>query len=56
MADLLANVAMDTTDSIQVHSSTEHGVALEATVFLDNDVNNWLGKFQAEQLELQALR
>ena len=55
MADQLANIAMDTTDSIQVDSSTEHKVVLEATAFLDNDANHWLEASQAEHHELQGL-
>ena len=54
MAYRLANIAMDTTDSIQVDSSTEHTVVLEATAFIDNDVNHWLEASQAEHHELQG--
>ena len=54
MADRLANIAMDTTDLIQIDSSTEYSVALEATSFLDNDVNHWLEASQAENHEPQG--
>ena len=47
---------MDTTDSIQVDSSTGHRVVLEATAFLGNDVNHWLEASQAEHHELQGPR
>ena len=48
MADRMANIAMDTEASIQVHASTEAGVVKEAAAFLDNDVNHWLEASQAE--------
>ena len=54
MDDRLANIAMDTTDSIQVDSSTEQRVVLEATAFLENDVNHWLEASQEEHHELQG--
>ena len=54
MADRLANIAMDATDSIQVDFSTEHRVVLEATAFLDSDVNHWLEASQAKHHELQG--
>ena len=40
MGDRLANIAMDTEASIQVHASSEQGVVTEASAFHNNDVNH----------------
>ena len=50
----MANIAMDTGASIQVHASVEADVVKEATAFLDNDVNYWLEASQAEYYEPQG--
>ena len=51
MADRLANIAMKTEVSIQVHASAKAGVVKAATTFLDNDVQHWLEALQAEYHE-----
>ena len=48
MADRLANIAMDTGASIQVHASSDRSVMKEATTSLDNDVKHWLEASHAE--------
>ena len=49
MSDRLANIAMDTGDSIQVGASLDQCVIKEATDFLDDDVNHWLEASHADQ-------
>ena len=52
MADRLANIAMDTRASIQVHASSDHVVVKAATAFLDNDVNHWLETSHTEHIDI----
>ena len=52
----MANLAMDTGASIEVHVSSDHGTVKEAMPFLDNDVYHWLEASQAEHHELQVPR
>ena len=52
MADRLANIAMDTRASIQVHASSDHVVVKAATAFLDNDVNHWLETSHIEHIDI----
>ena len=54
MADRLANIAMDTKDSIQAYASGGSRAVLETTAFLDNDVNHWLEASHAELQDLQG--
>ena len=37
--------------SIQVHASSDQGVVKEATIFLDNDVNQWLEASHTEHYD-----
>ncbi|CAI5704132.1 unnamed protein product [Peronospora farinosa] len=54
MADRMANIAMDTGASIQVHASAGEGIVMEASAFLDHDVNHWMEVSQAEHHESQG--
>lgn len=48
MADRLANFAVDSCTSVQVHLPSDHRVVKEVATFLDSDVHRRLANFHNE--------
>ena len=54
MADQLANISMDTGNSVQAHASSNHGLLQMATTFLDSDVNYWLETCRTDKYVIKS--
>ena len=53
-ADRVANIAMDTCASVQVHPPSDRSIVTEIAAFLDNDVNHWLETSMDEHSDLSG--
>ena len=54
MADRVANIAMDTCTSVQVHTPSDCRIVKDVAAFIDNDVNHWLKTSMDEHPDLRG--
>ena len=54
MADRVANIAMNTCASAQVHTPSDRSIVADIAAFIDNDVNHWLETSMDEHSDLHG--
>ena len=54
MAHCVANIAMDTCTSVQVHTPSGRSIVTDIAAFIDNDVNHWLETSMDEHSDLRG--